>query len=138
MKLTMLKAKIHRATVTRAHLDYEGSVTIDRDLLEASGILPYERVEIYNVTRGTRLATYAIAGEPGSGAIEINGAAAHLAGPGNLVILAAYCDLTPEEAAVHRPRLVFVDGLNRVVELKASEKPHTLPAGVMEEVAHHG
>ena len=138
MKLTMLKAKIHRATVTRAHLDYEGSVTIDRKLLEASGILPYERVEIYNVTRGTRLATYAIAGEPGSGAIEINGAAAHLAGPGNLVILAAYCDLTPEEAATHRPRLVFVDGRNRVVELKASEEPHTLPAGVVEESLHHG
>ena len=138
MKITMLKAKIHRATVTRAHLDYEGSVTIDRNLLDASGILPYERVEIYNVTRGTRLATYAIAGEPGSGAIEINGAAAHLAGPGNLVILAAYCDLTPEEAAVHRPRLVFVDGLNRVAELKAAEKPHTLPAGVVEEPLHHG
>ena len=138
MKLTMLKAKIHRATVTRAHLDYEGSVTIDRNLLEASGILPYERVEIYNVTRGTRLATYAIAGEPGSGAIEINGAAAHLVGPGNLVIIAAYCDLTPEEAASHRPRLVFVDGLNRVAELKAAEKPHTLPEGVVEDVPHHG
>ena len=136
--LTMLKAKIHRATVTRAHLDYEGSVTIDRDLLEASGILPYERVELNNVTRGTRLATYAIAGEPGSGAIEINGAAAHLAGPGNLVILAAYCDLTPEEAPAHRPRLVFVDGRNRIVELKASEAPHTLPAGVVEEPLHHG
>lgn len=137
MKLTMLKAKIHRATVTRAHLDYEGSVTIDRNLLEASGILPYERVEIYNVTRGTRLATYAIAGEPGSGAIEINGAAAHLVGPGNLVILAAYCDLTPEEAALHRPRLVFVDGLNRIAELKSTEAPHTLPAGVEAESVPH-
>ncbi len=128
MKLTMLKAKIHRATVTRAHLDYEGSVTIDRDLLTAAGILPYERVEIYNVTRGTRLATYALEGEPGSGAIEINGAAAHLAGPGDLVILAAYCDMFPEEAVRHRPALVFVDGKNRIAEMKSSETPHTLPA----------
>ncbi len=130
MKLTMLKAKIHRATVTRAHLDYEGSVTIDRTLLSAAGILPYERVEIYNVTRGSRLATYAIEGEEGSGAIEINGAAAHLAGPGDLVILAAYCEMSPEEAPFHRPKLVFVDARNRISELKASEAPHTLPAGV--------
>ena len=130
MKLTMLKAKIHRATVTRAHLDYEGSVTIDRDLLSAAGILPYERVEIYNVTRGSRLATYAIEGEAGSGAIEINGAAAHLAGPGDLVIVAAYCDMLPEEARMHRPSLVFVDGKNRIVQLKTSETPRTLPAVV--------
>ena len=127
MRLTLLKAKIHRATVTRAHLDYEGSVTIDRALLRASGILPYERVEIYNVTRGTRLATYAIEGEEGSGAIEINGAAAHLAGPGDLVILAAYCEMEDAEAPSHRPRLVFVDARNRVSELKAAEAPHTLP-----------
>lgn len=130
MKLTMLKAKIHRATVTCAHLDYEGSVTIDRKLLTAAGILPYERVEIYNVTRGTRLATYAIEGEEGSGVIEINGAAAHLAGPGDLVILAAYCELTSEEAPFHHPSLVFVDGRNRISELKPSETPHTLPAVV--------
>ncbi len=130
MKLTMLKAKIHRATVTRAHLDYEGSVTIDRTLLEAAGILPYERVEIYNVTRGSRLATYAIEGEAGSGAIEINGAAAHLAGPGDLVILAAYCEMAPEEAPHHRPRLVFVGHGNRISETKSAETPHTLPAAV--------
>ena len=130
MKLAMLKAKIHRATVTRAHLDYEGSVTVDRDLLQAAGILPYERVEIYNVTRGSRLATYAIEGEAGSGAIEINGAAAHLAGPGDLVILAAYCEMTPDEAPSHRPKLVFVDARNRVAELKTAERPHTLPAVV--------
>ena len=130
MKLTMLKAKIHRATVTRAHLDYEGSVTIDRSLLRAAGILPYERVEIYNVTRGTRLAPYALEGDADSGAIEINGAAAHLAGPGDLVILAAYCEMTPEEAPFHRPRLVFVDERNRISSLKAAETPHTLPAAV--------
>ncbi len=130
MKLTLLKAKIHRATVTRAHLDYEGSVTIDRTLLEAAGILPYERVEIYNVTRGSRLATYAIEGEAGSGAIEINGAAAHLAGPGDLVILAAYCEMSPEEAPAHRPRLVFVDERNRISETRSAETPHTLPAAL--------
>ncbi len=130
MKLTMLKAKIHRATVTRAHLDYEGSVTIDRTLLEAAGILPYERVEIYNVTRGSRLATYAIEGEAGSGAIEINGAAAHLAGPGDLVILAAYCEMSPAEAPAHRPRLVFVDERNRISETRSAETPHTLPAAL--------
>lgn len=129
MKLTMLKAKIHRATVTRAHLDYEGSVTVDGTLLEAAGILPYERVEIYNVTRGTRLATYAIEGEAGSGAIEINGAAAHLAGAGDLVILAAYCDMFPEEAPFHRPKLVFVDPENRIATVKSAETPGTLPAG---------
>lgn len=133
MKLTMLKAKIHRATVTRAHLDYEGSVTIDRTLLAAAGILPYERVEIYNVTRGTRLATYAIEGEAGSGAIEINGAAAHLAGPGDLVILAAYCEMTSKEAGFHRPTLVFVDAKNRMTELKTAEAPHTLPPGLDDE-----
>lgn len=136
MKLTMLKAKIHRATVTRAHLDYEGSVTVDRTLLEASGIHPYERVEIYNVTRGTRLATYAIEGEAGSGAIEINGAAAHLAGPGDLVILAAYCEMAPEEVPLHRPKLVFVDGRNRISETKHVETPHTLPAGCGEAGSH--
>ena len=125
----MPKAKTPRPTVTCPHLDYEGSVTIDKTLLTAAGILPYERVEIYKVTRGTRLATYAIEGEAGSGAIEINGAAAHLAGRGDLVILAAYCEMTPEEAPFHRPRLVFVDGRNRISELKASETPHTLPAG---------
>ena len=130
MKLTMLKAKIHRATVTCAHLDYEGSVTIDRTLLAAAGILPYERVEIYNVTRGSRLATYAIEGDEGSGAIEINGAAAHLAGAGDLVILASYCEMSPEEAPFHRPKLVFVDARNRIAELKHAETPHTLPAGV--------
>ena len=128
MKLTLLKAKIHRATVTEANLDYEGSITIDRDLLRAAGILPYERVEIYNVTRGTRLATYAIEGEAGGGAIEINGAAAHLAGRGDVVIVAAYAEMTPDEAAAHRPALVFVDSRNRISERKSAEKPRTISA----------
>ncbi len=126
MKLSMLKAKIHRATVTGANLDYEGSVTIDQDLLSASGILPYERVEIYNITRGSRLATYAIAGEAGSGSIEINGAAAHLVGRGDLVIIAAYAEMSPEEARQHKPGLVFVDAKNRVKTLKSAELPATV------------
>lgn len=126
MVLTLLKAKIHRATVTDAHLDYEGSITIDRTLLEASGILPYERVEVYNVTRGSRFATYAIEGEAGSGAIEVNGAAAHLAGRGDLVIVAAYAQMDPVEAASHRPGLVFVDARNRIAATRSREAPHTL------------
>lgn len=126
MMISMLKAKIHRATVTDAHLDYEGSVTIDSDLLSASGIIPYERVEIYNVTRGTRLATYAIAGDAGSGVIGINGAAAHLAGRGDLVIIAAYAEMTPAEARDHKPSLVFVDARNRIKSLRAVETPATM------------
>ena len=129
MILTLLKAKIHRATVTRANLDYEGSITIDRDLLEASGILVHERVEVYNVTRGSRFATYAIAGPPGGGDIEINGAAAHLAGPGDLVIIAAYASMEPAEALTHRPGLVFVDARNRVFALPEAETPRTVARG---------
>lgn len=128
MKLTMLKGKIHRATVTDANLDYEGSVTIDAALLEAAGILPYERVEIYDVTRGTRLATYAIEGERGRGDIGVNGAAAHLVRKGDLVILAAYAEMSPEEARCHVPSLVFVDAQNRTREVKAKELPATICA----------
>src|SRR5947209_15119169 len=89
----MLKSKIHRATVTHADVDYEGSVTLDPRLLEAADILPYEKVHVWNVTRGTRLETYAIPGEAGSGVVCINGAAAHLARPGDLVIIATFVDL---------------------------------------------
>ncbi|KAA0253990.1 MAG: aspartate 1-decarboxylase [Acidobacteria bacterium] len=128
MELTMLKAKIHRATVTDANLDYEGSITIDTTLLEAAGILPYERVEVYNVTRGTRFATYAIEGPAGGGDIGVNGAAAHLAKRGDLVIVAAYAAMAPEEARRHVPSLVFVDGRNRIREVKASERPATVTA----------
>ena len=126
MKLTMLKGKIHRATVTDANLDYEGSVTIDAALLEAAGILPFERVEIYDVTRGTRLATYAIEGERGRGDVGVNGTAAHLVRKGDLVILAAYAEMSPEEARSHVPSLVFVDARNRVREVKAKELPATI------------
>ncbi len=111
---TFLKAKLHRATVTDADLNYEGSVTIDRDLLDASGILIHERVEVYDVTNGSRFATYAIEGERGSGTICINGAAAHLCRPGDLVIICAYVGLTPTEAEKHVPRVLLLDEKNRV------------------------
>ena len=113
MRRTLLKSKIHRATVTDANLAYEGSVTIDGDLMEAADIVEFERVEIYDVTNGARLATYAIRGEAGSGVVCINGAAAHLVRPNDLVIIASYADYDEREIASHRPRLVFVDEKNR-------------------------
>ena len=117
MQITMLHAKIHRATVTQADLDYVGSVTVDSVLLEASGILPGEKVAIVDVTNGARLETYTIAGEPGSGVLSINGAAAHLIHPGDLVILIAYAQMTPEEAREFVPSIVHVDEKNRIVHL---------------------
>ncbi|HET6503034.1 MAG TPA: aspartate 1-decarboxylase [Amycolatopsis sp.] len=114
MLRTMLKSKIHRATVTQANLHYVGSVTIDETLMAAADLLPGEQVSIVDVTNGARLETYAIAGERDSGVIGINGAAAHLVHPGDLVILISYGQLESAEAAVYRPRIVFVDGDNRV------------------------
>ena len=114
MKGTFVYLKIHRATVTDADLHYEGSISIDLDLVDAAGLMLNERVEIYNVTNGNRFATYVIEGERGSGMIQINGAAAHLATRGDIVIIAAYCDLTAEEIAGHQPRVVLVDEKNRV------------------------
>ncbi len=115
----MFASKIHRATVTGADVDYEGSVTIDRDLLDAAGILEWEEVHVWDVTNGSRLATYAIAGERGSGDICINGAAAHLVRPGDLVILATFVELHHAEAVDHTPTVVFVDERNRVSEQRA-------------------
>src|SRR5438477_1980794 len=109
----MLKSKIHRATVTQADVNYEGSVTVDADLLIAADILPHEEVHVWNVTRGTRLRTYAMVGESGSGICCINGAAAHLAKPGDLVIIATYCLLTDADARQHKPRVILVDQINR-------------------------
>jgi aspartate 1-decarboxylase len=111
----MFKSKIHRATVTHADVDYEGSVSIDRNLMQAADILPYEKVAVWNVTRGSRLETYALEGEPGSGVICVNGAAAHLNRPGDLVILATFVDVDDAEAAQWRPTVVFVDAQNRIV-----------------------
>ena len=115
MERKMLKSKIHRATVTGADLHYEGSVTIDRDLLEASDIIPYEAVVIWNVTNGNRFETYAIEGERGSGVICINGAAARLVAPKDLVIIASFVNMDNDEALSHEPKLVFVDERNRML-----------------------
>ncbi|MBI2213449.1 MAG: aspartate 1-decarboxylase [Acidobacteria bacterium] len=126
MTRTFLRCKIHRATVTEANVDYEGSITIDRDLLDAAGLLPYEKVEIYNVTRGTRFETYAIEGKAGYGEICVNGAAARLVEVGDLVIIACYCALEPCEIEGHRPTLVFVDRENRIKSVKQAETASTI------------
>lgn len=123
MKLNVFKSKIHRATVTHADVDYEGSVAIDSDLLDAAQILPFEAVHIWNVTQGTRLMTYALEAPRGSGAICVNGAAAHLNRPGDLVILATFAEMTPEEARSHRPVIVRVDRQNRPTQDQSEEKP---------------
>ncbi len=114
MNRTMLKSKIHRATVTKADLDYEGSIGIDRDLMDAANLRRFERIEIYNVTNGARFATYAIPLERGSGEIVINGAAAHKASQGDIVILCSYGEYDEEEVARHRTRLVYVDEANAI------------------------
>jgi aspartate 1-decarboxylase len=119
----MFKSKIHRATVTQADLDYEGSLTIDANLLEAADILPFEEVHVWNVTRGTRLTTYAITGDAGSGVICINGAAAHLMRPGDLVIIATFTDLDEHAARAHQPRVVLVDDKNRIRARDVAEIP---------------
>src|SRR5688572_25685250 len=105
MRRSMLKSKIHRATVTHADVDYEGSLTLDADLLHAADILPFEEVHVWNVTRGTRLLTYAMEGAAGSGIVCINGAAAHLAHPGDLVIVATFTQLDEADLRAHRPRV---------------------------------
>jgi aspartate 1-decarboxylase len=120
MKKEVLRGKIHRATVTEADPDYEGSIGIDAGLLRASGIEEYDRVEVYDVTRGSRFATYAIEAPEHSGTISVNGAAARLVAPGDLVIVAAYGQVEVGEPNP-RPRLVFVDARNRVAEIKQRE-----------------
>ena len=119
MYRTMLKSKIHRATVTQADLHYVGSVTVDRDLLDAADLLPGELVAIVDVTNGARLETYVIEGERGSGVIGINGAAAHLIHPGDLVILISYLQVEDKEAAAYQPKIVHVDAANKIVGLNA-------------------
>lgn len=114
MTRTMLKSKIHRATVTEANLEYEGSVTIDLDLLEAADMLPYERVDIWNCTNGNRLTTYIIEGERGSGEICVNGAAAHLVKPLDKVIIASWIEVDANDARTYEARRVFVDDANQI------------------------
>ena len=115
---TMCKGKIHRATVTQADLNYVGSITIDQDLLDRANIYPYEKVQVVNITNGSRLETYTIAGARGSGVICLNGAAARLNAPGDLVIIISYALLEEREIGTFTPRLVFVDETNRPVEVK--------------------
>ena len=119
MKITMLKSKIHRATVKQAELDYVGSITVDEELLEAAGILEYEKVAVVDVTNGARLETYTIAGERGSGMICLNGAAAKLIKKGDIVIIMAYADMTPEEAKSdeYSPRVVYVEENNKIAKV---------------------
>jgi len=114
MFCTMLKAKLHRARVTHSELEYEGSCAIDGKLLELSGIREYEQIEIYNVTNGERFSTYAIRAEDGSGVISVNGAAAHKADPGDIVIICAYVGLNQQELASYKPTLVYLNEHNEV------------------------
>lgn len=109
----MMKSKIHRATVTDANLEYEGSITVDRELLKQADIWPFERVEVYNIDNGARFATYAIEGDAGSGVICINGAAAHLAKPGHKVIICTYVNLSEGDLASYKPKVILVDGRNK-------------------------
>jgi aspartate 1-decarboxylase len=121
MRRTIFKSKIHRATVTHADLDYEGSVTLDADLMREADILPYEQVAIWNVTRGSRLETYALEAPPGSGVVCINGAAAHHNRPGDLVIIATFAEMEEAEARAHQPTVVLVDEQNRIKDAGAAE-----------------
>ena len=126
LQRTMMTGKIHRATVTQADLHYVGSITVDADLLAAADVLPGQQVDVVDVTNGARLTTYAIAGEAGSGQVCVNGAAAHLVHPGDVVILIAYGVLSDAEARTYEPHVVLVDADNRVVDL--SDDPGQVPA----------
>ena len=125
MDITLLKAKIHRAKVTQADLDYVGSVTIDTKLLREAGIFEYEKVQIVDINNGNRFETYTIAGEAGSGIICLNGAAAKCVSVGDKVIIMAYANMTPEEAASHKPTVLFVNENNEIVR-KANYEKHGL------------
>lgn len=118
MKRRLLKSKLHRVTVTHSELEYEGSVAIDVRLLNAADILEYEKLEVYNITNGERFSTYAICAEEGSGIISVNGAAAHRANPGDIVIICTYADLDEKELAGFKPRLVYVDSDNRITHTR--------------------
>lgn len=118
MQRIMLKSKIHRATVTDANVDYEGSITLDEGLMETAGLLPFEQVHIYNITNGQRFQTYVIRGERGMGEVCINGAAAHLAKKGHIIIIASYVSMEETEAINHQPILVYVDEKNKIKAIK--------------------
>lgn len=122
MKLTMLKSKIHRVTVTESELNYVGSITIDKKLMEAANIYQYEKVQIVDIDNGSRFETYVIEGEYGSGCICLNGAAARCVHVGDKIIIMSYATMSTEEIALHKPKVVFVDNDNRIKEINNSEK----------------
>lgn len=122
MTIQMLKGKIHRAVVVQAELNYVGSITVDPVLMEAAGIFEYEKVQIVDVENGSRFETYTIEGEPGSGMICLNGAAARMVQTGDHIIIMAYADMTPEEAKAHKPKVVFVDEHNQIDRVSNYEK----------------
>ncbi len=122
MTIQMLKGKIHRAVVVEAELNYVGSITVDPELMKAAGIFEYEKVQIVDVESGSRFETYTISGEPGSGMICLNGAAARMVQPGDHIIIMSYCDMTPEEAKEHKPKVVFVDEKNHIKKISSYEK----------------
>ncbi|MBR5270682.1 MAG: aspartate 1-decarboxylase [Clostridia bacterium] len=122
MEITMLKAKIHRATVTQAELDYVGSITIDEELLEKSGILEYEKVQVVDINNGSRFETYTICGERGSGIVCLNGAAARCVQKNDKVIIMAYAQMTPDEAKKFNPTVLFVDDSNKITKITEYER----------------
>lgn len=122
MKREVLRAKIHRITVTERNIHYEGSLTLDADLIEASGMVPFEKVDVYNVNSGSRFSTYVIKGEKGSGCCCVNGAAAHLTDPGDLLIVASYGILDDADLRNHEPVIILVDSKNRIKEIKRVEE----------------
>lgn len=129
MRRTVFKSKIHRATVTDANLDYEGSISVDQNLLDAADILPHEQVHVWDVTNGTRLVTYALSAPAGSGQVCVNGAGAHLIKPGDLVIIATFTQMRTREARKYKPTVVLVDAQNRVREEGVeAERPDVVPS----------
>lgn len=122
MTRDMLRAKIHRITVTECDVEYEGSLTLDAGLMEAAGMVPYERVEVYDVDNGSRFATYLIEGERGTGVCGVNGAAARLTAPGHKLILASYCSMSDAQVRSHKPRVVLVNAENGVKQIKDREE----------------
>ena len=133
---SMLKSKIHRAHVTDTNIKYEGSITIDKRLMRAADILPYEQVHVVNVNNGARFTTYAIEGAAGSGRVCLNGAAARLAVPDDVVIILAYCDMKDDEARNYRPRIVHVDAHNVAVEPTVEKAPEKVDISDLEEKLH--
>ena len=125
MKITMFKSKLHQMAVTEANLMYEGSITIDQDLLDAANLLPYEKVQVLNITNGARLETYTIPGERGSRVCCLNGAAARMTQVGDRIIVISYAEMTPEEAKEHKPRVVIVDENNDPKDIIDNTQPGT-------------